>query len=665
MAVNLSPVGGVAAQFFDNSGNVLTGGKLYTYLAGTTTPAVTYTTASGSIAWSNPIILDAAGRVSGSGEIWLTDGIQYKFILRDSNDVLIATYDNINGINSNFVAFTNQQEIQTATAGQTVFNLATMQYQPGTNSLSVFVDGVNQYGPGAQYAYVETDSDTVTFLNGLHVGAQVKFTTSQLNSSAGQTAAQTSFTGFKGQVGTVQDLADNDGSDWIGFEQSGTGVVAISAQDKMRQYVNVAEFGAVGNGIVDDTNALTNFFNSAISNPGIPHRLNKATYCISAEMPTINVSNVIIQGEGADIHDTGSLITGTVIKWIGSNTAVGPMIKISAISGASNQRVSDVEFTGIGLDCNGGNIDYGIELISIRDSEIDVTITNSGFAAMQIGVVAALGEAKDVQRCKIRLLARQIESPTAFCLICSGDATANTSLNEFWVDAQITNTQAIYLVNSDNNDWYFVRAFRAGGGVATEGISCLGGANSAERCRGERFWYYTGTVPIHVYGTSSGSPTYPVGSNGHSLFCLDTENGTPAPTVETGGDISWRKDVSAMSDNAWVRFTPTLSATSGTLTTAVADMYYIRRGNVVYFKTQIIITTNGSASGALLMTVPFGQVGSFGTVASGLQRVPQGYMVYGWLDGGGDNTMSIKFYNDTYPGADGAVIEISGFYEVT
>jgi hypothetical protein len=194
MAVNLSPVGGVAAQFFDNAGNVLTGGKLDTYLAGTTTPQPTYTTALGTVPWSNPIILDAAGRVSGSGEIWLTDGIQYKFILRDSNDVLIATYDNINGINSNFVAFTNQQEIQTATAGQTVFNLATMQYSPGTNSLSVFVDGVNQYGPGAQYAYFETDADTVTFVNGLHVGALVKFTTSQLNSSGGTTAAQVSYT---------------------------------------------------------------------------------------------------------------------------------------------------------------------------------------------------------------------------------------------------------------------------------------------------------------------------------------------------------------------------------------------------------------------------------------------------------------------------------------
>ena len=203
MAVNLSPVGGVAAQFFTNTGAVLTGGKIYTYAAGTTTPQTAYTSSQGNVSWTNPIVLDAAGRVSGSGEIWLTDGITYKFLLKDANDVLIATYDNISGINSNFVAFVNQQQIITATAGQTVFNLS-ISYQPGTNSLSVFVDGVNQYGPGAQYAYTETDSDTVTFVSGLHVGAEVKFTTTQQQSAGAVDASQVSYTPVAGATTNVQ-----------------------------------------------------------------------------------------------------------------------------------------------------------------------------------------------------------------------------------------------------------------------------------------------------------------------------------------------------------------------------------------------------------------------------------------------------------------------------
>ena len=93
MSVFLSPVGGAAAQFFDNNGVPLTGGKLFTYAGGTTTPQASYTTIVGNVAHTNPIILDSAGRVP-SGEIWLTDQ-SYKFVLNDADNVLIATYDNI------------------------------------------------------------------------------------------------------------------------------------------------------------------------------------------------------------------------------------------------------------------------------------------------------------------------------------------------------------------------------------------------------------------------------------------------------------------------------------------------------------------------------------------------------------------------------------------
>ena len=93
MAVNLSPVGGVAAQFFTNSGAVLTGGKLYTYAAGTTTPQTTYTTSAGNVPWTNPIVLDTSGR--SANEVWLTYGFNYKFVLKTSAGVTIGTYDNI------------------------------------------------------------------------------------------------------------------------------------------------------------------------------------------------------------------------------------------------------------------------------------------------------------------------------------------------------------------------------------------------------------------------------------------------------------------------------------------------------------------------------------------------------------------------------------------
>jgi hypothetical protein len=96
MAVNLSPVAGAAQQFFTNSGTPLSGGLLYSYAAGTTTPQTTYTTAAGTTANSNPIVLNSAGRLDS--EVWLTSTLTYKFVLKDSGGVTIATYDDIPGI---------------------------------------------------------------------------------------------------------------------------------------------------------------------------------------------------------------------------------------------------------------------------------------------------------------------------------------------------------------------------------------------------------------------------------------------------------------------------------------------------------------------------------------------------------------------------------------
>ena len=66
---------------FDTNGNPLSGGKLYTYAAGTTTPLVTYKDAANTVN-TNPIILDQYGQC----DLWFGTS-SYKLLLKDSADV--------------------------------------------------------------------------------------------------------------------------------------------------------------------------------------------------------------------------------------------------------------------------------------------------------------------------------------------------------------------------------------------------------------------------------------------------------------------------------------------------------------------------------------------------------------------------------------------------
>jgi hypothetical protein len=135
-AVSLSIFGGVGAQFFDNNGNPLSGGKIYTYEAGTTTPLATYTSGTGVTAHTNPIVLDSAGRVPG-GEIW--NQLQlYKFVLETSAGVLIATYDNV-GSSFNATAIIANF---TGNGSTVAFTLASA--PAGENATNVYINGVYQ-----------------------------------------------------------------------------------------------------------------------------------------------------------------------------------------------------------------------------------------------------------------------------------------------------------------------------------------------------------------------------------------------------------------------------------------------------------------------------------------------------------------------------------------
>jgi hypothetical protein len=245
MAVTLSLFAGAGAQFFSNNGVILSGGKIYTYLAGTTTPNAAYTDATGNNAHTNPIILDSAGRVP-SGEIWLTTGVGYKFEVTTSADVLLNTYDNI---------------------------------------------------PSSAQPPAANDADSIMYEQGYLVtaGSFVVGKTYRIVS-----VGTTNFTliGATANIVGLHFIATGVGTG------DGTAELSQTVETKLRQAVSVKDFGAVGDGVADDTAAIQAAVTAA-KNIIVP----TGTYKITAN---INLSsNQTIECQADVVFDVSSAPTGT------------------------------------------------------------------------------------------------------------------------------------------------------------------------------------------------------------------------------------------------------------------------------------------------------------------------------------------------------------------
>lgn len=330
--------------------------------------------------------------------------------------------------------FTSQEEYQIATQGQTVFNLGSFYYQPGTDNLAVFVDGVKQI---VGVSYAETSNNSITFTNGLHDGAYVEFITNAALGAGNFPATEVSIQdagnyytsdnveGALQEIGEFEEvtLPGPTGASLIGYKYPDTNSVTETVQDRLAQYVSVKDFGAKGDGITDDTNAILNavaYIQTAKGTLYFP----KGTYIVEQAIQ-LN-SSITVKGAG---------LNATTIKRTTANaeTIDGHSVKaVFYVTGGWNH-ILDLTITGVEgtttVDVTGIQFGYNI---AAKGSVKNVAI-NFMFNAVNEVAGLFLTEFNNVQA---------VSSENGFNF---NSATQKTSLN--LTDCYCANTGPAYVFN--------------------------------------------------------------------------------------------------------------------------------------------------------------------------------------------------------------------------
>lgn len=115
-------------QFFDNSGLECASCKLYWYACGGTVNLSVYTDSALSVAHSQPITLNSAGRPPSNVGIFLSPGVCHKAVLKTSADVELWSVDNLRPSGGLTTYITNSQTgaqnnwAPTGMVGHTIIN---------------------------------------------------------------------------------------------------------------------------------------------------------------------------------------------------------------------------------------------------------------------------------------------------------------------------------------------------------------------------------------------------------------------------------------------------------------------------------------------------------------------------------------------------------------
>jgi hypothetical protein len=117
--------------------------------------------------------------------------------------------------------------------------------------------------------------------------------------------------------------------------------------------------------------------------------------------------------------------------------------------------------------------------------------------------------------------------------------------------------------------------------------------------------------------------------------------------------------------NPFVTYAPVITAGSGAFTTVSATGRYRIIGKLVFIQITVTITTNGTAATQVNVTLPFASVNVAGVnhVIPGRATAVSGKMLQG-IVGVNSAVLAVVNYDNSYPGASGETLVLSGFYEI-